>query len=1114
MHKIIKSRWILFAIWIAALVLSLIYSPDLSKILRQKGTQYLSSNNISVKAQNMLDEMDKTPGNSDLIVFHSDSKLTSSDLKNIEKGVKSLKKDKSSLGINNIMDPFSMPDIKSKLISSDKKTLMVTFKLNKKGREVTDIKSSFKNVLKNVHSDYYLTGSDFISDDYLRAISAGVDKSAILTVLFILIVLIIMFRSIVTPLISLLGVAISYLVSVAIVGQCIYRFDFAISALTQIVLVLILFGIGTDYNILLFNRFKEELGNHDSIDDAIVATYKTAGKTIVFSISTVFVAFLSLSLAKFEPYRSANCVAIAVVVLLLEIFTFTPFLMKILGPKLFWPSKKVTEHKQSAFWAKTSAYAVKKPIVPALVILGVIIITSFFGIKTYSYDNLKELGSSYDSVKGFNIVSDGFGEGQALTTTVVIKNNKAMDNKDSLAAIDEITNSLKSVKGVKSVSSATQPLSDPINSLYISNQTKTVVNGLWQAKSGVDQINNGVDQISTKLKSTDMSGLSKVNLLVDGTGQVENGMNLVNTGMQEVNAGIAQGANGASQIADGAAKAQTGLKTIMNYTSQLSNGLDQLNDGYNKLGSAYNGISVGSSQLKDGLSKLNASVGQLNQVLKGNGRSNLTDGINKLVSASNNLNTIANDKQKGLDVIIKSDPYLQMAMKNDPNFVNAIGGIQQYSAGLSNSMGQLQPQLQAQVNTLNDATSQLSGGANDLNSGVVAFKKNYDLLTSKLGEASSALKQINAAQSQLNDGLTQLQSGSSALAVGLNKAHDGQSQLVDNMPKLTSGIDQVRKGQITLNDSLTKFASNMPALKDALNKSGNGLTQVSDGLSQTNAYLKQLNDSSTFFMPDEALNNSSMKQSINSYMSKNRKITKLTVVLNSDPYSSDAMNTAKDVDNEAKSGIKNTSLKNAEVETAGVSSSDYDLNKTAKSDMSTMSVIVLVSVFLILFFIIRSPLISLYITGSLAGAYYISSCVLNFIVMNIFKYDGISYNVPFFSFVMIVALGVDYSIFLMMRFKEFGDLDKKQAIVEASKNIGGIVMSAALILGGTFITMVPAGIRLLTELAIAVVIGLAALALLLLPIFLPALIALPEAVKNIFSKKNNNKNEKENEHIA
>jgi RND superfamily putative drug exporter len=100
-----------------------------------------------------------------------------------------------------------------------------------------------------------------------------------------------------------------------------------------------------------------------------------------------------------------------------------------------------------------------------------------------------------------------------------------------------------------------------------------------------------------------------------------------------------------------------------------------------------------------------------------------------------------------------------------------------------------------------------------------------------------------------------------------------------------------------------------------------------------------------------------------------------------------------------------------------------------------------------------------------------------------------------------VALGVDYSIFLMMRFKEYPLLSPKEAIVLASRQTGGVIISAVIILGGTFATLMPSGILLLFELAIAVITGLVVLCFVLLPVLLPAMIALPDTLANLFSRK-------------
>ena len=59
---------------------------------------------------------------------------------------------------------------------------------------------------------------------------------------------------------------------------------------------------------------------------------------------------------------------------------------------------------------------------------------------------------------------------------------------------------------------------------------------------------------------------------------------------------------------------------------------------------------------------------------------------------------------------------------------------------------------------------------------------------------------------------------------------------------------------------------------------------------------------------------------------------------------------------------------------------------------------------------------------------------------------------------MIITLGVDYSIFLMMRYNEVEDKGS-EGIIDAAKHMGGVVLSAALILGGTFAALIPSGYR-------------------------------------------------------
>ncbi|MNI85392.1 putative membrane protein YdgH [compost metagenome] len=90
---------------------------------------------------------------------------------------------------------------------------------------------------------------------------------------------------------------------------------------------------------------------------------------------------------------------------------------------------------------------------------------------------------------------------------------------------------------------------------------------------------------------------------------------------------------------------------------------------------------------------------------------------------------------------------------------------------------------------------------------------------------------------------------------------------------------------------------------------------------------------------------------------------------------------------------------------------------------------------------------------------------------------------------MILALGVDYSIFVMMRYNEL-EGEPSERIIRASRDIGGVILSAALILGGTFAALIPSGVLTLIQVAAVVIIGLVLLSLIAMPVLLPALIGL------------------------
>lgn len=1020
MRTIIKGRWFILAIWLIATVVLTVIQPDVNAILRDQGQEGTSKDSPSVVAGDILKKMDTTVGTDNLIVFHDKDKISDQDMEQIGKVINSLKDSSSEIGITDMIDPFNMPDAKSSLVSEDGTTLMVSYKLDKKGREIDDIQPLFEAKLDKVPVEYYLSGEDFINNDYLQATQAGVEKSAALTVIFILVVLIIAFRSVVTPLVSLVAVAFSYLTSMGIAAQLIDKAGFPITSLTQMLLVLILFGLGTDYNILLFNRFKEELSKGHSIDDSIVNTYKTAGKTIAYSILTVFIAFLALVFSESPIYQSGVVVVIGVTLLLLEILTLTPFIMKVLGKKLFWPSKNVGGHKENKFWGKASTLGIKHPIIITVVVLLIIGPMVIFHEEKLNFDTVGELGNKYPSSKAINLVSDHFGKGQSMPATVVIENDKSLDNNESLAVIDDITERLKGMKGIKQVSSVTQPLGERIDDFYVSGQMGTVTDGLSQTKNGVDTISDGMKEASEKLGSADFSQVSE---MVDGTAKLQDGVTALANGLKQIQAGIDDGTSNPQTISNGLTTIETNLSEMGGGVSMLAENYGKMQAGFNEMGTHYQGAAKALLGVKETLSLMESMVADL-----GNSYADLT---------------------------------------NDEHYMS----LKQTINTLSSSLGEITPE------------------------GISQLNEQYNAATAGFGTANKNLLEIS-------NGLDKIAGGLKQLKEGLGEASSGIGTIVTNMNSVNTGLGQMKSGQQQLAEGLNGFGT----FGEQLSEVNGGLEGISDGIGQTNSYLAQLNKNESFFIPEEALSNDEFKDSLDAFMSEDRKITKMTVILNDDPYSNAALQTIGKMNDTISTGLKGTVLSDAEYGTAGSSATTNDMNDILSRDLSKTTIIVIAGVLLVLFFVIRSFWTPIFITASLVGAYYAAMFVVNTIFINMLGYAGLSSFVPFFSFIIIVSLGVDYSIFLMMRFKEYPDLPPKEAIVLASKHIGGVIISAVIILGGTFATLTPAGIVLLTELAIAVITGLIVLCFILLPIFLPALMALPESLANLVSgKKGKNK---------
>lgn len=1225
MQKFLKNHVFELIAWILILIISVVALPNITQLTNDHSNITLPSNVQSNVAQSIENNWGSKKKNTYAValVFNKKSgKLTDADKQAINNTLDKFTNDKGKYGIKDSLLPDSNIATRKKLQSKDGTTWVAQFNVAKSHGTIEKVYNEMNKAAKTQGLRTYVTGADVLQHDFSASIQEGIKKTEAITVVFIFIVLVIVFKSPIVPLISLLTVGVSFLTSFSIVTNLVKSANFPFSNFTQVFMVIVLFGIGTDYNILLYDKFKENLGKGMDKYKAMHDALRNAGKTILYSGSSILIGFTALSLAKFSVYQSAVGVAVGVAVLLVVLLTLNPFFMATLGKKMFWPVKKFTGESDDKLWHGISSATLKHPII-YLVVLAVVVVPFMLMYSGHlNYDDTDEIADSVPSKQGLLIVQKHFSKGMAEPSYLYIQSKHRLDNEENLKLIDQVTKQLQASKDVSFATSVTEPYGEPIDMLYVNNQLNTVNDGVDQARSGLGKLSKGSNKVANGANSLKdgadqlQNGTSRLqsgaSQLVSGTNRLQNGASQLQSGATRLQSGSGQlvsGADrlrsGAGQLQSGAVRLQTGAGRLESGTHALQSGATSLVSGANRLKNGANSLQSGTqqmvnqlqqlssqlstqlsgsnkqqlAQLQTALPQINSGIQQLNQQVSGLDISGLTSQLSGLSDKISAAESSAKDQAAGAvkqassaagDAAIaaleksgvKIDSSQAAAAKAAANAVgdqasgqvknsssSAAGNIDTNSlSSMTSQVSQLKQavaqlaqasnkalpgaatalnQLSSGLTQVQSAASQGVAGAQKLNNGAGQLSNGLGSLSSGASRLGAGVNQVNNGAGRLNNGLGTLASGAGTLnnglgtlangagtlnnglgtlATGAGQLNSGIGQLAGQAPQLISGISQLNTGAGQLSAGAGKLASKVPQLTS-------GIDTVNSGLGQGETYLRGLGSSAaadTFYIPKEFLKNDMFKKSMDVYLSPDKKSAQIIVVFDSNPSATEATKKSQELSAMAKKSLQGTALKNAKVAMGGQSSKIEDTKTVASGDFLRTAAIMLIGIGIALMFVTRSLLQPIYILGTLLIAYLCSLSINQWIVKAVLGKSMLTWNTPFFSFIMLIALGVDYSIFLMTRYRELeseGYTTPSARILKACAIIGTVVVSAAIILGGTFAALIPSGIPTLIEVALAVDIGLLILVF-ILPITMSAATKLTyEGIDlNKFAKRRKKKN--------
>ncbi|GGW75238.1 MMPL family transporter [Streptomyces xantholiticus] len=288
---------------------------------------------------------------------------------------------------------------------------------------VKELREKAKPLLEDTSLQMGVTGSAATALDTQES-SGDTDAMIMMaTLLLIVVLLAVIFRS---PLIAILPVLIIGLVfgvAVGLISGAAELGGLQADATISSILIVVLFGVGTDYILFLLFRYREFLREGRPPKEAMGEAVARVGETIASAAGAVIIAFLALTLSSLGMLRAMGpALAIAVAVTLVAALTLVPAVFSLLGTKAFWPSKAWRKQPGHGLAHRVGALTARRPGGVAAVSGGLLAVLAV-GVFSFTpqFDSSGSLPKDLESVRAMEDLQRGFSAGQTDPTWVLVE---------------------------------------------------------------------------------------------------------------------------------------------------------------------------------------------------------------------------------------------------------------------------------------------------------------------------------------------------------------------------------------------------------------------------------------------------------------------------------------------------------------------------------------------------------------------------------------------------------------------------------------------------------------------------------------------------------------------
>jgi putative drug exporter of the RND superfamily len=451
----VRFRWVIVLAWVAGVVAAMALLPSLSDVTQSDNTSFLPASAPSEQAAQLASPLQGASLTAVTVVAARSGGTQSS---RILTGADQAAIARLTAGLAQVARVTAVRDA-GPSADGQAEQLTVLASLAQSGGLATTQQASLVASLRGVIRAAALPAG--LTAHTAGPVATRVDTNATssktggqvqwFSIIFVVALLMAVFRSALAPLIAVLPALVVVLVAERLTAEAAVH-GLGVSQIASLLLIVLVLGAGTDYALFLMFRVREEMragldpGGSGGVvppaqrcREAIVVSVARVGETITFSAGILIAALLSLATASFSLYSGlAAPLAIAIGLMLIAGLTLLPALLAIFGPAAFWPSSVRPGAGRAGWWGPACARIVRRPIttlVAGLVVFGALAVASG-GYVASGFGGAATAPQGSDAALGNALLIEHFPQSAANPTVIVLRLRQPVWAAGSVAAAE------------------------------------------------------------------------------------------------------------------------------------------------------------------------------------------------------------------------------------------------------------------------------------------------------------------------------------------------------------------------------------------------------------------------------------------------------------------------------------------------------------------------------------------------------------------------------------------------------------------------------------------------------------------------------------------------------